>query len=274
MGNDLQILTQIANLNSSRNAVKRTCMQKKARSSFNFGHNLWQRSFDLLLPARCVLCGQASPTVCICSGCRQDLPSIGAHCQQCCLPLAIETDSHCGQCLHKPPPFTVTVSPLRYEFPVDSLVQALKFKRQLAEGRVLSHLMCQQICRQGVDLPQVLIPVPLHRMRMIKRGFNQAYELAGYIGRTLGIPLHIAGLRRGRNTEAQSGLNRAQRRRNLRDAFYWRGTRSPAPHIALVDDVMTTGATVAECSKVLKKAGAKRVDIWVAARAVPAGRKY
>jgi len=159
---------------------------------------------------------------------------------------------------------------LRYEFPVDGLVQSLKFKRQLAEGRVLSHMMCEYISYQDTRLPDALIPVPLHRVRMIKRGFNQAYELASHISRTLSIPLHTGGLRRGRNTHAQSGLNRQQRRRNVRGAFYWRGRKVPPAHIALVDDVMTTGTTVSECARVLKKAGARRVDIWVAARAVPA----
>lgn len=232
-------------------------------------HGWWHRLLDLLLPARCVLCGRPSPAVCICLPCMHDLPWCGWHCHQCGLPLGITTDASCGQCLQHSPPFSTTLSPLRYEFPVDSLVRALKFKHQLAEGRVLSHLMCEFISQQGSSLPDVLIPVPLHRKRMISRGFNQAYELASYISRTLSIPIHAGGLRRGRNTDAQSGLNRQQRQSNVRGAFYWRGTQTPPRHIALVDDVMTTGTTVTECARVLKQAGAKRVDIWVAARAVP-----
>lgn len=237
--------------------------------SMQTSSNWWHSLLDLLLPARCVLCGQPSPSICICAPCRQDLPWCGLHCHQCGLPLAFPIDTVCGQCLYKPPPFHSTVSPLRYEFPVDCMVQALKFKNQLAEGRVLSHMMCEYVSQQSVDLPDVLIPLPLHRARMIKRGFNQAYELASYIGRTLSIPIHAGGLRRNRNTDAQSGLNRQQRRKNVHGAFYWRGAEPPPPHIALIDDVMTTGTTATECARVLKKAGANRVDIWVAARAMP-----
>lgn len=158
---------------------------------------------------------------------------------------------------------------MRYEFPVNRLVQALKFNRQLAEGRVLSHLLCEHVVQQGFDLPDMLIPVPLHRWRMLRRGFNQAIELGSYAASVLGVPLHTTGLRRRRNTAAQSGLTSMQRRRNVRGAFYWRVRDKPGDHVALIDDVMTTGTTVTECTRVLKRAGAGRVDIWVAARAVP-----
>jgi ComF family protein len=159
---------------------------------------------------------------------------------------------------------------LRYEFPVDRLVQALKFRRRLAEGRVLSQLLCEYVAEQGFDLPDVLIPVPLHRLRMIRRGFNQAFELGKHAASVLGVPLHTTGLRRRRNTAAQSGLSSMQRRRNMRGAFYWHARDKPGNHVALIDDVMTTGTTVTECTRVLKKAGVRRVDVWVAARSVPA----
>jgi ComF family protein len=107
---------------------------------------------------------------------------------------------------------------------------------------------------------------------MASRGFNQAYELATYASRVLDIPLHASELRRQRSTLAQSGLSRKQRRKNLKGAFSWHGSRKPGRHVALIDDVMTTGTTVTECAKVLKRAGAKRVDVWVAARALPPGR--
>ncbi len=114
----------------------------------------------------------------------------------------------------------------------------------------------------------MLVPVPLHRFRLIKRGFNQACELGMFIGSHLGIEVQMGSLRRNRHTRAQSGLSRKQRNKNVRGAFYWKSLQRPPPHIALVDDVMTTGTTVMECARVLKKAGAKRVDVWVAARAV------
>ena len=133
--------------------------------------------------------------------------------------------------------------------------------------------MCEHISSLEVTYPDVLVPVPLHNHRLVKRGFNQASELASHVSHSLGIGLLTSALRRHRNTRAQSGLTRKQRKKNVRGAFYWHGQSKPAQHIALVDDVMTTGTTVTECARVLKKAGAKRVDVWVAARAVPAGRR-
>ena len=132
--------------------------------------------------------------------------------------------------------------------------------------------MCEYVSNQEIALPDMLIPVPLHNMRMMKRGFNQACELGTYISKVFDLPLLTTALRRHRNTQAQSGLSRKQRRKNVRGAFYWHGAKKPARHIALIDDVMTTGTTVTECAGVLKKAGAKRVDVWVAARAIPTGR--
>lgn len=232
----------------------------------------WQTALDYFLPPRCVLCGLSSTSVCICRGCKADLPYPGPHCCQCGLPLSSADDRICGACITKTPIFTRTVFPLQYSFPADRLVQAFKFRRQLAAGRVLSHLLCEHITVSQLSYPDVLVPVPLHNLRMIKRGFNQACELGSYVSRKLGVPMLTTSLMRHRNTRAQSGLSRKQRRKNVRGAFYWRGVSSPGKHVALIDDVMTTGTTVTECSRVLKKAGAKRVDVWVAARAVPGKR--
>ncbi|MGA9574885.1 MAG: ComF family protein [Lysobacterales bacterium] len=231
----------------------------------------WHTALDFILPPRCVLCGQSSGPVCICAGCREDLPWHGPHCLRCGLPLGSAHDPVCGACIRKPPPFTRTVCPLQYEFPVNRLVQSFKFNRRLAAGRVLSHLICEYITLNKLDLPDVLIPVPLHNIRLLKRGFNQAYEMAVYAGRVLDIPIRANALKRQRNTPAQSGLSRKQRRKNLQGAFYWHGWPKPGRHVVLVDDVMTTGTTLSACTRVLKKAGAKRVDVWVAARAIPSG---
>jgi ComF family protein len=233
----------------------------------------WRTALDFLLPPRCVLCGQPCGSICICEPCKNDLPWTGLHCHQCGLPLGSPKDETCGQCSQNTPPFTRTVCPLHYQFPADRLVQIFKFNRQLAAGRVLSHMMCEYIASQAFHPPDMLIPVPLHSFRMMKRGFNQAYELGNYVSQVFDIPMLITALRRHRNTKAQSGLSRLQRKKNLRGAFYWHGQKKPGRHIALIDDVMTTGTTVSECARVLKKAGAKRVDVWVAARAIPASRQ-
>jgi ComF family protein len=228
---------------------------------------------DFLLPPRCILCGQPCGAICICEPCKAELPWTGIHCRQCCLPLGSVNDDICGACIQNPPPFTRTICPLQYDFPADRLVQLFKFKHQHASGRVLSHLLGEYVSANAVNFPDVLIPVPLHNLRMLKRGFNQAYELATYISKVLEIPLHASSLRRHRNTKAQSGLSGKQRRKNMRGAFYWHSTEAAANHIALIDDVMTTGFTVSECTRVLNASGARRVDVWVTARAIPLGQK-
>jgi len=225
--------------------------------------------FDILLPPRCVLCGLASDSTCICPPCKFDLPWLERQCRSCGLPLVLATDLICGACITKPPPYNYTVCPLSYEFPTDRLVQAFKFRKQHTAGRLLARFLAEAAFNSQSDRPDVLVPVPLHRFRLIKRGFNQAYELATYIGKQLGIEVQMESLRRKRYTRAQSGLSRKQRNKNVRGAFYWKSLQRPASHVALVDDVMTTGTTVMECARVLKRAGTKRVDVWVAARAVP-----
>ena len=252
--------------------VKTTMVCQPEKSIQVDGH-WWRSTLDFLLPPRCVLCGQPSGPVCICAPCKSDLPWIGQVCHQCGLPLGSPNDEICGQCIQKSPPFTRTVCPLQYLFPADRLVQMFKFEKKLAAGRVLSHLMCESIVDFKPGLPDSLVPVPLHNMRMTRRGFNQATEIGVYISKVLGIPLLTTSLRRNRNTKAQSGLDRKQRQKNLRGAFFWKGRKKPGHHVALVDDVMTTGTTVAECARVLKRAGAKRVDVWVAARAIPTNRR-
>ena len=151
-----------------------------------------------------------------------------------------------------------------YRFPVDRLVQRFKFNRHLAAGRLLAELMLRVLAPRTADL---LVPVPLHWQRLFQRGFNQAVELAVPISRATNIPLLTTGLSRRRATQAQSGLDARARRKNLGGAFRWRHTKAPPAHVVLVDDVMTTGATAAECTRVLLAAGAGRVDIWTAARA-------
>lgn len=228
---------------------------------------------DVLLPPYCVLCGLRSGPACLCTVCKRALARPGPRCRQCGLPLTAKDDRLCGHCILHPPPFAEVLYPLQYRFPTDRLVQAFKFGRQHVAGRILARLMCEWIQQQVLDLPDTLVPVPLHPLRLFKRSFNQSYEIAAHIGHTLGIQLEATSLRRHRNTRAQSGLGRQQRRRNVRGAFYWRGQAPPARHVALVDDVMTTGTTVIECARILKKAGARRVDIWVAARAIPPGQR-
>lgn len=170
----------------------------------------------------------------------------------------------CGMCLRQPPPLTETHAVFAYGPPLDRLLPRLKFHQDLAAGRVLAGLMAGVLA--DVARPQALIPLPLHRARLRRRGYDQALELARPLARGLGLPLVETALFRQRETAPQSRLDAAARRRNLRDAFAVRPEADLPAHIVLVDDVMTTGATLHAAAQALRRAGAVRVDAWVCAR--------
>lgn len=229
---------------------------------------LVNRLLDAIIPMHCVLCGLPCGTPGICPPCRADLPWNRDACRSCALPVRAADGTICGPCLMRAPSWDAATSALRYEFPVRELVRQFKFRRDMAAGRVLAELLTDCLQENLRRLPDLLVPVPLHGFRLFGRGFNQAYEIARLSGARLNIPLSACGLRRTRPTRSQFGLGAAARRRNLEGAFAWRGAPLAGLNVALVDDVMTTGATAAECVRVLRKAGAKRIDIWAVARAV------
>lgn len=218
-----------------------------------------------VLPWRCLLCGAAgSDGIDLCTECAAELPRNRSCCARCALPLAVSA-AMCGECLRRAPPWDAAWAPFRYGWPLDRLESRFKFGRDLAAGRVLSTLWRREPC--PVDLPQLLLTVPLHRSRLRQRGYNQALELARPLVRKLGVTLHHDVLQRLRRTDAQTELDAPARRRNVHGAFALHaGVELPA-HVAILDDVMTTGATLAECARVLKRAGVMRVDAWALARA-------
>lgn len=172
----------------------------------------------------------------------------------------------CGQCQQKPPPFERTIAPLIYQHPVADLIAGLKFHAKLQYGRMLATLLLGKILDSArTEMPQLLIPVPLHRKRLRERGYNQAVELARPLGRQLDIPLDLSSCRRVRATSSQSALHIKERRSNVRGAFQL-AKEIAADHVALLDDVVTTGSTVAELARVLRRSGVKRVDVWALAR--------
>ncbi|PZO05640.1 MAG: amidophosphoribosyltransferase [Lysobacteraceae bacterium] len=222
-----------------------------------------QRLGLALLPARCLVCGEpGSRGQDLCGACRTDLPFNRVACARCALPLPVA--GICGACLRQPPPFTASRAVLIYRFPADQLLPRFKFHGNLAAGRLLSQLMAEELA--DAPRPQALVPLPLHPSRLRQRGYDQALELARPLARALGLPLRTDVLRRVRATSPQSELDAASRRHNVRSAFAARTGELPG-HVALVDDVMTTGATLAEASRALQRAGVARVDLWVAARA-------
>lgn len=191
------------------------------------------------------------------------LPWNRTACLRCALPLPTAAPA-CGDCLQRAPLLREVHAALVYRFPVDRLLPRLKFRADLACGRLLSQLMLDAVA--SLPRPEALIPLPLHRARLRSRGYDQALELARPLSRALRIPMFDGVLSRSRVTAPQSLLDADARRRNLRGAFAVRsGTHLPG-HVALIDDVMTTGATLEAAAKVLRRAGAMRIDAWVCAR--------
>jgi len=225
------------------------------------------RLLRLMLPPRCLLCGAAGDGARdLCGGCAGDFALNAVCCPCCALPLQSPAPL-CGECLRREPPFVRAWVPFRYGHPLDLLEARFKFRRDLAAGRVLAERMIERARIDEPDRPDALIPVPLHRTRLRERGYNQALELAQPLSRTLDVPLCADGLARIQATPAQTGLDAKARRRNLRGAFEVGAGARLTDHVALVDDVMTTGATLRECARVLRRAGVARVDVWALARA-------
>ena len=220
----------------------------------------------LVFPESCAFCGVefASGARPVCRACYAELPWAGAACRRCGGPLPAQPRSVCGRCQVEPPAFSAVVAPLRYDFPVDAAIKALKFHRRLhylpAFGSIL-----REAAR---DLPgdiDALVPVPLHWRRQLTRGFNQAMELCRALGPMLPVPV-LDGVARVRNTPYQSGLDAGARQSNLRGAFRLR-ERVGAAHVLIVDDVVTTGATAGRLAATLRAGGVRRVSVIAVARA-------
>lgn len=216
-----------------------------------------------LFAPRCVVCGDPGlPDRDLCAACHAQLPWQGPACTRCALPLA--EPGICGSCLQHPPPLAAVHAAFDYAFPVDALLPRLKFHQDFAAGRVLVQSMCAQFA--GLERATTLVPLPLHRSRLRRRGYDQALELARPLARALRIPLRPELLLRQRATAAQSTLDATARKRNLRGAFTVpTGAVLPA-HVTLFDDVMTTGATLHAAAAALHAAGVARVAAWVCAR--------
>ena len=227
---------------------------------------LLRRLSTVLLAPRCLVCAEPGDQgMDLCAACHAALPWNLDACRQCGLALT-GPGTHCGQCQFSPPPYTVTQAAFRYAFPVDRLLPRFKFHGDLAAGAVLATLM--QWSLDPAERPDALIPVPLHVSRLRQRGYDQALELAKALSRECRLPLCRGRLVRLRATQAQTELGADDRQRNVSDAFGLRDGASLPRHVALIDDVMTTGATVGECARTLRAAGVQRVDIWTVARAL------
>jgi ComF family protein len=244
-----------------------------------------------LLPASCALCGMDSEAT-LCDGCRAQFFSNAAgapRCPCCANPLpeqqrgqfrhfytdpAVEGHAGgqlCGSCLRQRPAFDATVVACDYALPLDQLVLQLKFGHRLPLASLFAGLLRDAVLQQpGFTLPALLCPVPLGPQRLAERGFNQALEIARPLARALGVALHPRLAARAHDTQAQSSVAPAQRRRNIAHAFT---VGDPAlvegRHIGIVDDVMTSGQTLNELAATFKRYGAARVSNLVFARTPP-----
>ncbi len=223
---------------------------------------------DALYPRRCLLCGAPGDEGRdLCGPCAQNLPYNKHSCAICALPLpaGAPVNSVCGRCSQKRPEFDRCYAALEYDHLTGPLISRLKFNRRLNHAGLLAELLCDQLAAQQAALPQLILPVPLHRLRLRERGYNQALEIARSVGLHFGLPVAASLCQRTRSTPAQAGLDRKQRQKNLRRAFMLHGAVA-GKTIALLDDVVTTGATASEVAKLLKSAGALRVDVWAVTR--------
>jgi len=232
--------------------------------------SLWASISSVLWPPSCVLCqGTGQPGRDLCVACEGDLIANPVCCMRCAQPL-FRTRARrdlCGRCLGAHAIIESSFVPYRYAYPLDRLIQRLKYGNALSVARVLGGLFADRRaeleCEQA---PELIVPVPLGRRRYRERGFNQAHELARAVSRRANIELRSDLVERMRETPEQAGLPRRQRRRNVRGAFRLLRTLK-ASHIAIFDDVVTTGSTVNELAKVLRRAGARRIEVWAIARA-------
>jgi len=220
--------------------------------------------YSKLFPIPCFLCGTPSQHWAVCDQCIAAFPLLGSACQRCAMPL--QTGSICGKCLSSPPQQDLSFSTLRYTDAVKLCVTAFKYQQQLQFSSLFAHLMSRSLNTRD-NLPELLIPIPLHPIKIRQRGYNQAAELAKDLSQRLGIPHTTSLLSRVKNTLPQSSLPFKQRRHNLRHAFRCKTTVAPK-HIAIIDDVMTSGFTSNEAAKTLRQQGAEIIEVWTIARAI------
>ena len=209
----------------------------------------------------CLLCGAESGPELLCPACIGELPALPESCPQCALPSPAA--AVCGSCINRSPHFDATLALWRYEFPCDGLVQALKYRAQFA----LAGFFARSLASRPLPEVDVVLPMPLHAKRLAERGFNQALKIARGLARYRGTPIEPRGVLRVKNTPPQTELPYEDRAKNVRGAFRCELDLSGAS-VAVLDDVMTTGATLNELARVLKRAGARRVENFVIARTV------
>ena len=222
---------------------------------------------NTLIFSNCILCDATSgnSSVPLCLACSHDLPYKGHSCHQCGIPLVNKSNFICGKCLTTHSQINTTFSLFHYKPPIDHLLKQLKFHQKLLYAHIMGNMMADAVINNAIPLPDALLPVPLHINRIRGRGFNQALEIAKPIAKKLKIPLITQSLIRSRYTQAQTELSAKERRSNIKNSFQPQLTNH-YKHIAVIDDVITTGTTMNEIAKILKQGKVEKVYAWACAQ--------
>ncbi len=226
------------------------------------------RIVSWLFPPTCLVCQDpGNPESDLCDACLATLPVPDNVCFSCadCLPAGSAPRAICGSCIAHPPAFDRTFAAFLYAPPVDAIIHELKFGKHLYCARILGKLLAARAKDAAISLPDCFIPVPTHREHLQQRGFNQAMEITRTLSRHLRVPFYHACLERTGACVPQTALPALRRCRNPRGTISVRKLPR-AQFVTIVDDVMTTGATVREAARLLHKAGVARVEAWVVAR--------
>lgn len=220
-----------------------------------------------LYPAVCTLCGdRGMQELDLCAPCRDKLPRNLHPCRRCAMQLPTGNNSDlCGRCSKHAPLFQSLYAPFLYQTPVDRLIQSFKFQQRLPNGRLLGKLLAEYLIEQNYKTPQLILPVPLHKQQLRERGFNQSAELARQLASELGLDWSTRLLHKARHTQPQHGLSRQHRMQNLKRCFQFQNSRA-LTHVAIVDDVVTTGSTANEITRTLNEQGVEYVQVWALAR--------
>ncbi len=230
------------------------------------------RALNFLLPEKCALCRCIS-NLGFCIKCQKLLPWTECACAVCGIHL--HEPGVCGRCQIRRPVYQHSIIPFRYAPPVSTNIQALKYAEQLSYAVAMGKILSLSIAKDPTPWPDLIVPIPLHRKRMAQRGFNQASEIARVLSKQLGIPINYSLIKRVKNTVTQTGLNEKKRQQNMNKAFI--GTRhagktstgknaTPYQHVALLDDVVTSGSTVNAAAKALLDVGIRYVSVWAIAK--------
>lgn len=228
-------------------------------------------NFKQRIQIKCILCrGITTLDQPLCNLCLAACPTPLCFCSCCGLPINDSETGLCGQCLKQPPLFDRCLAPFLYQFPVNKILQMVKYQSRLELINPIVRPLAELLMEFYIDddWPEVMLPVPLHRKRLLERGYDQSLLLTKALRKQLHhINLNIDDqlIKRKTNAAPQQTLDAKARQKNIRNAFALR--KQPKwNHVALIDDVVTTGATVNEITKLLKQNGVKRVDIWSIAR--------